>query len=282
MEFQDTTTPSFQQYWNDINKGNPLYTKAQYKDAYDTWASMYYPNAFQAAMMNYQNEWQSPVNQMLRYQQAGLNPYSFQAQQSASGSQGAQLKQATGHQEMNQKAIQNAISAASSLGSLMGVAKELYDYIKFGHKQSFYRTGLLETQSTTAKIQQQREDAALAWENYWNFGSSLAPVDEDGNTVVDPHKSPRAIYMAASTNRIQMQIEQLDYIVNFLYPSQEAQNTARAALAQYQKAIMAGHNEAVLDLHTGNESADQILRMLAYWLMENSTGFLGAAARFKK
>lgn len=273
MEFQDTTIPSFQDFASQYKSpGAPGMSRSQLNDLRDTWNQMYYPNAFQAALMNFQNEWQSPVNQMLRYQQAGLNPYSFQSQQSASGAQGSKPEPQFGRQQLNQEKISNALKAASSVSQVMGVAKDIYDYLKFGKDRSFYQTSLLKAQNTAQSLAIQRSEAALDWDNYWNYGSTIVPTDEYGNNVIDPNNSPRAKYMQSSTDRINGQIDQLKYLTKFLYPSQKDLNDARTALIKYQKEISEGRYDAVLNIHTGNATADSILRMIGMWLLQSSVG----------
>ena len=272
MEFTDNTTPSFQDYVQQYERipYNTLTVNGipagQYRDLMQTWEQMYYPNAFQAAMLNYQNEYEKPINQMLRYQEAGLNPYSFQHQQSASGSQGAAPKQMLGNQELSQKRISNVISGISSISGALGVAKELYDYLAFGKERSFQQTQLTRASAEAAQFAADIKQAEAAWSNYWDFGADMAFPDHPEWTT---SKSPRATYMLASTNRIKRQIAQVDYMIKELYPSQKDANEARAALQKYQKEILAGHNDAVLNINTGNPVLDSIFKFLMYLVSEN-------------
>ncbi len=275
MEFQDTTTPSFQDY---VNQYKSPYAQgmstSKMNDLRDTWAQMYYPNAFQAAMLNYQNEWQKPLNQMLRYQEAGLNPYSFQAQQSASGAQGAKPEPQFGRQQLNQEKISNALKAASTVTQVMSVAKDIYDYLKFGKDRSFYQTSLTKNNADAASYLAQIKEQEMAWSQYWN--GARQGYDDEGNDmgfqIWDPNESPRAQYMQSSTQRINAQIGQLQYLTKFLYPSQKDLNEARKALIDYQKEISQGRYDAVLKINTGNRTADSILRMIGMWLLQSSIG----------
>lgn len=281
MEFNDQVTPSWQDYYSQMYNPNApglAPTQAQNRDWYNSWLSMYMPNAFQAALLNYQNEYERPVNQMLRYQEAGLNPYSYQHQQSASGSQGAQIKPSTDNQEMSLKRVQTMMNGVSSLSSALGAAKEIYDYINFGVEQQGYRTSILASQSEAANYEALLKGSDLNWQRYWNQGVDLPVTYYDSNGQKHdflPSHSPRAKYMQESTSRLRAQIAQLSYMVNTLYPSQTAANEARAALTNYLQEIEAGKNQAVLNINTGHKDLDAVLRFIVYLLKDNSGNLIG-------
>lgn len=254
MEFIDNITPDYTNYKAALPSGYIGAAKDQ--DQYNSWLSMYIPNAYQAAMLNYQNEYEKPINQMLRYQQAGLNPYSFQHQQSASGAQGAAIKPSTANQEIRQQKIDQVLKGVSTLSQAAGAARELFDYMNFGRFISASNKEIAVHNTAVARSNRY-------WTEYWN---GPVVVDEGGNSYIDAPGSPRAQYMQFSTQRIQAQISQLDSMVNTLYPSQVSANEARAALQAYQKQLLQGQNDAILDINTGNELADSILKMLAFWI----------------
>lgn len=268
MEFSLVgNTPTFGQYYSQTEGQNPwtVGKNSRSADVYRDWASLYYPNAFQASMLNYQNEYEKPINQMLRYQEAGLNPYSFQAQQSASGAQGSKPG---AFAATTQDKVQNALKAASTLSSAVGIAKELYDYCQFGfgirqNEKAISASNLIRAQSEASKAQSEAD-----WSLYWNYGQDFGP------NAPYVQGSPRARYMEVSTNRIDRQVKQLDYFVDTLYPSQKEALEARAALQEYQKEIQQGNYDAILNINTGNKTADAILRMLAMMLMNNASSFL--------
>lgn len=238
----------------------------QFTNPSDTWNNflqMYIPNAFQAAMLNYQNEYNSPVNQMLRYQEAGINPYSALSNistQSASGNQGA--GPGTRHTPGFLEKLGGIVKNISSLGSAFKVATELYDYFNYGRDIS--RSSLLRSQADAAGAQ-----AEADWKMYWNYGPGMGP----NSLYVEG--SPRAKYMQESTSRLQVQIKQLQTLVGTIYPSQAAANEARAALQNYAKEIQEGRNQAVLNINTGNKTADSILQFLVYLLQDNSKSLIG-------
>lgn len=71
-------------------------------------------NAFNVAMMNYQNEYNSPLEQMKRYQAAGINPYQQGAIQSVQSQSPAGSGAARGSASAVQESVMK-IQAASSL-----------------------------------------------------------------------------------------------------------------------------------------------------------------------
>lgn len=267
MEFIDNITPTFDQYL-------PTQLEAQNRwmvgkntrtaDNYNQWAQLYYPNAFQVAMLNYQNEYEHPLQQMLRYQQAGLNQYAFQPSQSASGSQGSKPGSELPRQQLNQQKISNALKAVSTVSQAMSVAQEIYDYINFG--KGISENNLLMTQynSEAAYYKALEASSNAKWTQFWNEGVDNGT--EVGTLISD---SPRAKYMQSSTNRINAQISQLNALVDIIYPSQSAANSARAALNLYQKELMQGNYDAILKINTGNATLDAIFKMLALKLLQN-------------
>lgn len=262
-QFVDNVTPSFEEYQNQTSHGIAL--PSDKNDTYKEWLSLYAPNAFQAAMMNYQNEYNLPINQMLRWQQAGLNPYAFQMSDSASGSQGAAPHALSSAPERMKARTDSLAKGVNSMFEAFGVAKELYDYMQYGRKEHFYNVGSANYRSELLRAQADAAANELAWSNYWNLG-----VDSQEQTHgLNVSESPRARYMENSTQRLESQIKQLDYMVDFLYPSQVEANEARAALVEYQKEIASGRNDAVLSINTGNPTRDAILKMLCYLLMDN-------------
>lgn len=269
MEFVDNVTPDFSGFYpqqlENQNRWMPGKNNRE-ADNWLQWAQLYYPNAFQAAMLNYQNDYDRPLNQMLRWQEAGLNQYAFQPMQSNSGSQGSKPGTDMPRQQLTQQKISNALKAVSTTMDAVKVATEIYDYLNYGKDKSFYEVGMARYNAEAAKSLADSRAAEAAWNNYWNLG-----VDSYDSVNGKPlSQSPRAKYMEASTNRINAQIAQLESIVDTLYPSQVEANEARAALQRYQKSLLEGNYDAVLQIDTGNKTADSILMMLALKLLNTN------------
>lgn len=270
--FQDSVTPSQQEYASQAGHG--LKFPSDRNDLYKEWLSMYLPNAFQTAMLNYQNEWNSPLNQMKLKQQAGLNPYSDGQVESASGSAGAApnvLSSSVDRRNAISQAMNSFTQGVSRLVGSMQAATQIYDYMNYGKDISHYNKGIASYNLDAAQSNAFIRGQEAAWSGYWNTGGGR--TNDSGEYIVEG--SPRAKYMQASTDRINAQIGQLTYMVNELYPSQKEANLARAALADYQKQVLAGQNDAVLNINTGNKEADTVLRFLCYLIMNNlpSVGF---------
>lgn len=66
--------------------------------------------------------------------------------------------------------------------------------------------------------------------------------------------------MQQSTDRIAAQISQLETLVNMIYPSQKQANEARSALDDYKKQVLAGQKDVILQIDTGDQTADAILK----------------------
>lgn len=266
MEFTDNVTPGYGTYWQNTVNNSPWTVGRASKeaDAYNQWAQLYYPNAFQVAMLNYQNEYDKPINQMLRWQEAGLNPYAFQPSQGASGAQGSKPGSGTPFSSLQQDKVNTALRAVSTSSQALSVARELYDYLNFG--KEIRSSELLRAQADASRAQSEAD-----WALYWNYGEGMGP----NSPAVQ--SSPRAQYMANSSERISAQINQLNSLVDTLYPSQVEANAARAALQDYQKQIQQGNYDAILSINTGNKTVDAILRMLCMMIMNNipSIGFSG-------
>lgn len=275
MEFIDNVTPSFPDYQSQNRQYWRMWHDSD-KDAFMSWAQMYYPNAFQAAMLNYQNEYEKPVNQMLRYQEAGLNPYSFQNQSSASGSQGAAPTPSFGFQEIRNKRMQNFLKGVNDIVQIVGSAKEVYDYMNYGRTKSFNESVISSYNADIAQALALTRQSEADWSAYWNRGNiSVDPAS--GKPI---NESPRAVYMDNSTQRIANQVEQIAYMVDFLYPSQREANLARAALVDYQKEIEKGRYDAVLSIDTGNKNVDAFLRALCMFFIGSTSMGVGLSHKF--
>lgn len=253
MEFIDNVTPSsFAGYQGTYGKtsDNDFY-KQNWKD----WASMYYQNAYNAQMLNYQNAYNSPLQQMLRYQEAGLNPALIYGQQnvSADAAPGAAPKGGS----IPVTSVQKATATINSIQQVIGAAQELFDYAKFGNPIRAQQLRQNESLAT-------RYGAEADWALYWNYGEGMGPNSPYVGT------SPRAIYMHDSTRYKEAQINQIKSLINTIYPAQEEQMKALSALNDYKKQILEGQNDAILQIHTGNDAADAILKALLFKLLNTN------------
>ena len=232
---------------------------------YNDWAAMYYQNAYNTALMNYQNEYNSPLQQMLRYQEAGLNPFLAQADNGNMGSSHSGAAPRGGFTPPSKlQGAQVALQGINMLQQVLEASQGIYDYVNYGapsHAQGLENLGLqgynlgvqgqlLGKQLDTADANLRKALAEAGWSEYWNGSNNPLGVEY----------SPRAEYMENSTQRIAAQIDQLNALVNVIYPSQEARNVASAALDAYKTAVMRGENDAILSIDTGHPELDSILQ----------------------
>lgn len=271
MEFVDYTTPSSPaEYEATFRDGRGKLKDSQWELS-NNWATMYYQNAYNTAMLNYMNEYNKPLNQMLRYQEAGISPWLVAGQANPGNMDSGPSGSAPKGNFTSPNSAQRQAAAVQTLNSINQVvesAAEFYDYMKYGrnsHAQELMNTKL---QGTILGTQLRRHAAEADWAEYWNY-----PAESD---VIAPSAgSPRANYMQMSYEQKAAQVAQLESLVDSLYPSQVAANEARAALQEYQKQVLEGKNDAILSLNTGYPQVDAWLKMVLMMLSNTSLGLSG-------
>lgn len=263
MEFIDNVTPSLNQYQQQLKNYDGSGGQTARQRAND-WASMYYQNAYNLQMLNYMNEYNSPLQQMLRYQEAGINPF-LAASNNGNMSSAPAAAAPKGSSDNGIADLQGALATVDTLSDTLGQAKNIYDYLQYGRPLqeykltgSFLDNALKSYQGQISQANARRAQAEADFSQYWNLGQEF--VDWS------PENSPRAKYMQNSTDRIAAQIDQLEGLVNIIYPTQAEANSARSSLDSYRKEIMEGKNQAILNIDTGNETRDAILKLILFWL----------------
>lgn len=226
--------------------------------------SKYQEQAFQVALMNYQNEYNSPFQQMLRYQAAGLSPWLAysQNQTPAAGISGNPSARAQAHGSSSP--AQKMSSAASFISSAVGVARaaaQMYDYIKYGKEISSWSA--LEAGSRAANV-----DIERRFNEWFSRGSGVTPLTEQTMEEVFAN-SIRGRQASARTYTQEEKVNQLKAIVDML-PDQKARTQALQALDNYRLQIMQGQNDAILNMNTGNQTIDSFIQLLAYWLFKQN------------
>ena len=256
MQFVDTITPNQQQYFDRVGYTG-RFADSRNAAMADAWAEMYYQNAYNTAVMNYQNEYNSPLQQMLRYQKAGINPF---LAASESGNMTSAPSGGTPHTRgvpMGMDYIANIMSSLQTVKDVIDTSKDIYDYVVYGAPTKGQQLSNLQTlgdiygiQKETADFDLTKHQAEAAWAAYWNGIEGAS----------DLKNSPRGQYMEQSTARLAAQVEQLNALVNVLYPSQEQANIARAALDSYRTAVLQGETSPILELNTGNPEIDSVVK----------------------
>lgn len=282
MQFVDNTTPSsYAGYYITANPAKNAdfsdYSKLGDRsyEQLNNFLTMYYQNAYNSAMVNYQNQYNTPLQQMLRYQEAGLNPFLAANDPGNMGSGPSGAAPRGSFIAPSKAAVMQANSAVvnqaiNSLNNTLKTAQGIYDYVKYGRplqelnlQGSFYDVGKSMADSERASMEARRAASEEAFSRYWNTGEDSVVDGQD----LRISQSPRARYMEQSTQRISAQISQLEALVNVLYPSQAQANGARSALAVLQKEVLDGQKGAILQIDTGNDTADAILKMVCFWLL---------------
>lgn len=270
MQFVDTVTPSGFNYQDRVNtltelgSDSPfahldLFGKRAEQTARD-YLSMYYQNAWNAAMLNYQNEYNSPLQQMIRYQEAGLSPWQVTDSGNMSSSPAAAApKGSAAVSDSTASGLSAVFQGVSSVSTALKTAQQIYDYIKYGRDISANEKEASHWNAIFAQYRAGNEGLENDWLKYWNLGQ--------GENFPQASSSPRAQYMAESTQQKTSQIKQLEALVDTIYPSQKSANAARAALTEFQKQILEGQKGAILQINTGYPLLDAVLKMVGFWIL---------------
>lgn len=265
MQFVDTTTPQTSRDYRDAVWGsrNTL-SDAAFQASHD-WATMYYQNAYNTALMNYQNEYNKPINQMLRYQEAGISPWLVAGQANPGNMDSSHAGAAPKGSFTAPTSVQKqaaAVQTLQSINQVVGSVIDTYNYMKYGAPTAAQQLENLQTQGNILVENFRKYAAEADWAQYWNYPAGYGDINMQD--------SPRAKYMAFSAQEKAAHIAQLESLVETLYPSQAAANEARAALAAYQKEIQEGKYDAILQINTGYPALDNWLKLLAFKLVETN------------
>lgn len=214
-------------------------------------------NALQIALMNYQNRYNSPTNQMLLKQAAGLSPYSDGQSLAASPSVNApQRFQSSGTMS---KSIQAANSTINNLMSALHTGKEIFDYAKYGKSTSAFNMMHAQQRAYQSSIESE-------WQRYLLEGYN--PGLESGSRKELIHNGPRAQMFKSQYDLNQLRYRQLEAIIKMI-PDQQARTRALEELERYKLQMMKGQNDAILNIHTGNDTLDSVLKAVSFYMINN-------------
>lgn len=221
-------------------------------------------NALAVDLMNYQNRYNSPQNQMLLRQAAGINPYSDYAVQ-AGASPNVSSSPAFRSQGTQAKRQQLAMQQIGTFLNSLETGQKIYDYITYGRDLSKYqldaaigRSGILSEQ-----IQQEvMRTGMLAWM------LGYPGYDAIGNSPYGQRYSAQTQSYEAQQQRVDAYKKQINYLVDNLYPSQKERNEALKQLDEQKYGIQEASYGAVVGINTGNKTADGILQFLILSLRE--------------
>lgn len=228
--------------WSDTKQARFNYLMKQQEQAYNL------------ELWNATNAYNTPAAQMQRYQDAGLNPnliYGQQNQAQSPAEAGAFTFRSSGN---HAKQVQNALDMIGQFGQIVKQAKDIYDYATYGAPERNLDNQLLKWNVLTASHQ----ETAMQLQNWWNMWLQ--------GRLELPEDAP-AVTRYQNQNDIQaQQIERLTALVKMI-PDQRARTAALTALDKYRLEILKGQNDAILNIHTGNETADSFLKAFLYFGM---------------
>ena len=206
--------------------------------------------AYELDMWNLKNLYDSPESQMKRYQDAGLNPNLIYGQQNTSGNVPTGAPAQFRSSGTFQRGVQNGLNLIGQVMNIVKTARDTYDYMRYGKTQSSWEAQLPRLQGE-----------ALSLQNMWNSWL-LGRSGEDGMPVDAPQ---RRMY-ESQLNTADQKYKQLRALVGMI-PDQKARLQALKELDDKRLQIMGGQNDAVLNIHTGNQTVDAWLRAIMYFAM---------------
>lgn len=237
---------------------------ADYTQAAYNYLTHQQDNALQIALMNYQNQYNSPQNQMLMRQLAGINPYSDYAVQgaSSSGVQSSPQMRSSGSYAKQQAQTVNMINTL--LGSLE-TGQKIYDYMTYGRDLSRYQTDAAVGRSGILSEQLQQEvmkTGMLAW------SLGYPGYDFVGTSPYGERYAAQTHNYAVQQERVDAYKSQINYLVQHLYPSQVERNEALKQLDEQKYGIQDAQFGSVTRINTGNSTIDGILQFLIMMFRE--------------
>lgn len=214
--------------------------------------------AYNLELWNLTNQYNSPYEQMKRFQEAGLNPNLIYSQQNAAQSPASASAATFRPQNTEQKRMQNAMSMIGQIMNTVKAARETYDYMKYGRLASQREIELNEQRIGLLA----RQETAQALENDWKMWLQ-------GRMDLDP-SSPGVKMYKYQTDVQRERYEQLKALVNMI-PDQQARQQALKALDDERLNILQSQTGFITNFHTGNASFDSFFKMLAFFVMNSGT-----------
>lgn len=230
-------------------------------------------NQFNLDVWNMQNEYNTPAAQMLRFQDAGLNPNLIYGQSNMAGD----VKSATAAQPRSAgtfgKMTQAGISAISQMISAARSAREMYDYLNYGKDLSRYQTQTAFFNSAYARERADQASLDTQFLNYISGRGLNVPIEYSSDLSSDEvwrksfENSPRAKLYDYQVQTQEQKFNQLVQLVAMI-PNQSARLAVLKQLDDYRLEIMKGQNDFVLNVHTGlGEGFDNFIKMMMFITM---------------
>lgn len=207
--------------------------------------------AYNLELFNLTNQYNSPAEQMKRYQDAGLNPFLIYGQQNTASPASAASAASFRTGGAMAKGVQAGLSTIGQIVNTVRAARETYDYMKFGAEEHGWQRNLTREQGQAVSLQ-----------NLWN--RYLLGMEGSDSPV---YGSPRGEMYSYQSETQKQKYEQVKAMISMI-PDQKERLRALIALDDYKLNIMHGQNDAVLNIHTGNATADAFIRLLGYWILQ--------------
>ena len=275
MQFSDPTNYNLGSPTQAQNQVFGEYTKKDmndYSQAAYNYLMHQQDNALQVALMNYMNDYNSPQHQMLMRQAAGLSPYSGETTQAAAfgGSASPQFRSNGTYA----KQVQNTMAAVNSLLGLAESATKIYDYMTYGRDLSKLNVAQAQGQSNLISEKVQQAVWQTAWqgyllgaEGYEGLGKSPQGTRYGAETGLTQERSSLARSQVALNGK---RVDQIEWLINNLYPEQKERQIALRALDEARLGILNGQYGAIMNINTGNSTADGILKLILMFFRDNA------------
>lgn len=219
--------------------------------------------AYNLELWNLMNEYNTPAAQMKRYQDAGLNPNLIYGQSNTASSPQAASAMSFRSGNVQARKTANALDMIGQFRNIVQQAKDIWDYAKYGAKEhqlenvtEFYRGALTKSQAGISQLNELFEN--------WLLGSPDSP-DYSGS------RRGQMYDLGYRIKQGQADLQDANYqrvlALTKMIPDQQARLAALRALDEYRLKILQGQNDAVLNISTGNETADAFLRAFIYFGM---------------
>lgn len=212
--------------------------------------------AFEVDMWNAKNRYDSPAEQMKRYQDAGLNPFLIYGQQNQSGNipQGTPAHfQSSGTMA---KGYQNAMNTIAQVNNTLRQAAETFDYLTYGRSQSAWNLKNIQETALSRHLS-----------NEWNELLLTGPSSDPETRSYLIGQGPRFKMYQNQQQAVAERINQLKAAIS-LIPDQRERMKALTALEAYRLQILRGQNDALLNIDTGNDTVDSWLKSVALWFKD--------------
>lgn len=216
-------------------------------------------NQFNLDVWNMQNEYNTPAAQMLRYQDAGLNPNLIYGQSNMAGdikTASAAQPRSSGNYARN---LQASTQIVGQMLQAMRTGKEMFDYVKYGMPMGRYQSETARAEMYTAASRRTLAQLDADWAQF------LA----NGPSEFDWEKTPKYKLWKSQKDSIDTSTNRVKALIG-LIGDQQAREQALKAIDDYRLKIMEGQNDAVLNINTKYDWLNQVLRFVAYWAYNKS------------